>query len=110
VPACNVPKLCRNAWVKADGTRVEVVDKLQREAIIARARVNGAKRCPACPPDHPDPVRTERTPCASAHCSSKFSFYTTTTHYVFKKANGRPMEADLNLPLFTDAVLSALAP
>ena len=108
VPACNLPKLCRNAWVMQDGSCVEVVDTLKRDAIMERARMFGAKRCPGCPPDHPDPVRTERMVCSAAQCSSKFSFYTTTTHYVYKKASGRSLEKDINLPLFADQVLCRL--
>jgi hypothetical protein len=109
VPAYNVPKLCRNAWVDADGSCVEVVNSLQRDVILGRARTYGAKRCTGCPPEHPDPLRTERMVCSAPQCSSKFLFYTTTTHYVYKKASGRSLEEDINLPLFSDQVLRKLS-
>jgi len=109
VPAFNVPKLCRNAWVTADGVRVEVVDSLQRDMLLERVRLLGAKRCPGCPPDHPDPLRTERLVCSAPQCPSKFLFYTTMTHLVYRKASGRAMEEDINLPLFSDQVLHRLS-
>jgi hypothetical protein len=108
VPTRNVPKLCRNAWLTTDGGRVEVVDSLQRDMILGKVRMFGAKRCPSCPPDHPDRLRTERMTCSAPQCPSKFYFYTTTTHYVFKKASGRSLEEDINLPLFADEVLRRL--
>jgi hypothetical protein len=108
VPAFNIPKLCRNAWITADGGRVEVVDGLQRDVLLGRTRLYGAKRCPGCPADHPDHIRTERIRCSAPLCSSKFLFYTTTTHYVFKKASGRSLEVDINMPLFSDDALSSL--
>lgn len=108
VPLYNVPKSCRNAWLLLDGSQVSVVDGLQRDAINRRVRLNGAKRCPACPANHPDSIRREQMVCTSPQCPSKFVFYTTMTHYVYKKANGRTVEQDINLPLFTDQVLSQI--
>jgi len=109
IPAYNVPKLCRNAWVDTDGSCVEVVNSLQRDVILGRSRTYGAKRCTGCPPEHPDALRAERMVCSAPQCSSKFLFYTTTTHYVYKKASGRSLEEDINLPLFSDQVLRKLS-
>jgi len=109
VPAYNVPKLCRNAWIDENGSCVEVVNSLQRDAILGRSRTYGAKRCTMCPAEHPDALRTERMVCSAPQCSSKFLFYTTTTHYVYKKASGRSLEEDINLPLFSDQVLRKLS-
>jgi len=104
------PLQYRNAWICEDGEEISVTDPVLRASTQKRRRFTLAPRCPKCPPVQGDARKGEEAECANLKCKGKFLFHSTLTHYGYKNADGRPVEEDMNLPLFTDEVLAELWP